>query len=751
MTQQNTNLGKTNIVVKKCVKSPLCIGGLIGLVFAVIFSILAYYNVLYDLDLKTLTYRFQYFQGNHHPSKDIIILGINNKNIKTISNIENVEGWPFDRIVYKDLVDALKVYGAKSITFDIFFPEHHVKNPENDIPFADTVLNFYSNDRQIIMPTVIETRTDEEFKKYYTSKDLDKFSSLSFKKTGNIRYISYFDLLNDMNEEKLKNINKNFVETINFEKKQLQHKPILLKPYPELFNAVRYLGLTNVKSADDVMTKIPLLIDYEGSLFPTLGFATYLAGFKETRFSQYKKFIKVNDNKIPVIGDNYFLINWYKTPENFQFAYQMREMAYLLDSYKFLKETALKENMDINELQDKFEEFFRCAENNNCPKALEDFIHKLPENAPVCLRKDYKNTHIFIGSIEKTGDLKDTVKTPINEELPGVFVHANIFDNLIQQDYIYKTPIYVTILLIFILSISTGITVLGIKNPYIGLANGLIYWLYPAVPLLLFKFKGIYADIIYIEASIILTYFSAVGYQWISSDKDKKLLKSTFSNYLSPQIMHEVLSDPKKVELGGEIENISILFSDIRGFTSISEKYKDNPKAIVEFLNEYFDEMVEAIIKSEGTIDKFIGDAIMAFWGAPVKKENHAELAIKGALGMVEALEKLKKRWNDEGKDIPDINIGVGINSGQALVGNVGSTKIKSYTVIGDSVNLASRLEGLNKKYAKSIMDAKCIIISEYTYEAVKNTVDAEYLDTVHVKGKLIPVKIYKVKGLKEN
>ena len=327
--------------------------------------------------------------------------------------------------------------------------------------------------------------------------------------------------------------------------------------------------------------------------------------------------------------------------------------------------------------------------------------------------------------------------------MPGVFIHANIFDNLQQGHFIKSLPFNLTILIIFVLTLLTAITILSVSDPKTSMGIGLIYVFYGIIPLLIFKYFSIYTDLFYTEMAIILTYFACVAYQWRNSDIHNKLLKSTFSNYLAPQIMEEVLSDPSKVELGGDTKEISILFSDIRGFTSISEKRTS--KEIVKFLNEYFDSMVDAVMENEGTIDKFIGDAVMAFWGAPVTNENHAELAILGALDMVKNLEILKEKWKQEDKDFPEINIGIGINTGYATVGNVGSSKLQSYTIIGDSVNLASRLEGLNKKYAINNSNTKNIIISEYTYNQVKDSFDVEELGVEKVKGKDIPVKIYRV------
>lgn len=300
----------------------------------------------------------------------------------------------------------------------------------------------------------------------------------------------------------------------------------------------------------------------------------------------------------------------------------------------------------------------------------------------------------------------------------------------------------------FILSVLTGITILGIKNPKLSLSIGALYLLYFIIPLALFEYFNIWINLVYPELAVLLTYSACIGYQWVIVDKDKREVKRLFSNYIAPQILNEVLSDPSKVNICGNRKEITILFSDIRGFTSISEK--NTPEGVVAFLNEYFDAMVNEIMKTEGTIDKFIGDAIMAFWGAPIENSHHPEMAVWGAIGMINSLNKLKRQWEKEGKDYPEINIGIGINTGEAVVGNVGSSKVKSYTVIGDTVNLASRLEGLNKNYSTGTEEDTNIIISEYTYKYVKDIFDITYLDEVKVKGKDIPVKIYKVKGIKE-
>jgi len=219
--------------------------------------------------------------------------------------------------------------------------------------------------------------------------------------------------------------------------------------------------------------------------------------------------------------------------------------------------------------------------------------------------------------------------------------------------------------------------------------------------------------------------------------KKRKFLQDTLIRYVTKQVVDLILENPETIVLDGEEREATILFSDIRGFTSFSEKMK--PKEIVQMLREYFTLMVGAVFKFQGTVDKFIGDAIMSIFGAPTPQPNHAELAIQAALEM----QRLLKIFNTDRiqKGQKPISIGVGINTGDVVVGNIGSEERLEYTAVGDAVNLASRLEGTNKEYGTHI------IISEFTYHHVGNIIVERELDEVRVKGKYKPVKIYEVMG----
>jgi adenylate cyclase len=215
------------------------------------------------------------------------------------------------------------------------------------------------------------------------------------------------------------------------------------------------------------------------------------------------------------------------------------------------------------------------------------------------------------------------------------------------------------------------------------------------------------------------------------------LLKGAFSKYVTKSVVDRIMADGGGLKLGGEKKDVSVFFSDIRGFTPMSEQLL--PEEVVALLNEYFTEMVKIIFKYEGTLDKFMGDAIMAVFGAPVDMPNHAERAVMAALEMSDKMKVLQAKWRMEGKK--EVNIGIGINSGEVVVGNLGSNERMEYTAIGDNVNLAQRLE--------SVAGAGQILISSATYERVKHRVVARMLDPIKLKGKTEKVISYEVESLR--
>mgnify|MGYP000876399714 FL=1 len=234
-------------------------------------------------------------------------------------------------------------------------------------------------------------------------------------------------------------------------------------------------------------------------------------------------------------------------------------------------------------------------------------------------------------------------------------------------------------------------------------------------------------------------YISIISYRLIIEERQKRKLKNIFQRYVSPQVVNLIINSSDRPVLGGERKKMTVLFSDIRNFTPMSEKLK--PEEVVNVLNEYFTSMAEIIFQHDGTIDKFIGDCIMAFWGAPIYHSDDALRAVKSALGMKKKLEALQKKWEKEGK--PPVAVGIGINTGEVVVGNIGSPERMEYTTIGDEVNLASRLQSIAKEGQ--------IFISSSTYREVCEEIEAKEMAPVKVKGKSEPVIFYEVTGIKEH
>jgi adenylate cyclase len=204
--------------------------------------------------------------------------------------------------------------------------------------------------------------------------------------------------------------------------------------------------------------------------------------------------------------------------------------------------------------------------------------------------------------------------------------------------------------------------------------------------------------------------------------------------------VNELVANPEKAKLGGDRRELTVFFSDIASFTTISEQFQDKPEGLVELLNEYLDEMTAIILKHEGTLDKYEGDAIMAFWGAPIPQKDHALRTCLASLEMQKRLSQLRPKWKKEGK--PALEVRIGVNTGVMIVGNMGGKDRFDYTVIGDSVNLASRLEGANKQYGSHIM------ISDFTYQEIKSDVAVRELDLIQVKGKSEPIRVWELLGL---
>jgi adenylate cyclase len=332
------------------------------------------------------------------------------------------------------------------------------------------------------------------------------------------------------------------------------------------------------------------------------------------------------------------------------------------------------------------------------------------------------------------GDLRATPFGGSN--FPGVEIHANVIDNILNDRFLKRgaTQALLDVLLIFAFGIPLGIWMALVSPRWMWFGAGLLL---PLVALDYATFlRGWWLNFTLPALTLTSNVVLVSLYRALFEEKEKRRVRSAFGQYLSPEVIRRLLVNPQLVE--PRKTAITVMFSDIRGFTSISEKLDAQELAL--FLNQYLSDMTSLVFDNHGTLDKYIGDAVMAFWGAPFEEPGHAAKACKTALKMMEHVREMQKKWEAEGK--PHLDIGIGLNTGMASVGNMGSALRYGYTALGDTVNLSSRLEGLNKDYGTHI------IVNESTHREAKDSgfVFRE-LDLIRVKGKLQPVTIYELIG----
>ena len=343
------------------------------------------------------------------------------------------------------------------------------------------------------------------------------------------------------------------------------------------------------------------------------------------------------------------------------------------------------------------------------------------------LNLDLKDKIVLIGATSP--DLHDDylVPTSSGKPMPGVEIHANIVQTLLTKNFLTEQSKISLLIIILFLGLLIGLCLYRFKIWVTGLVVVVLYLLYLFFAVVLFNY-GLILNFIYPFLMVLLTYLALVSYYYVKEQKHRKKVLNLFGKYVSKDVVNEILKSEHGLDLKGIEREVSLLFADIRGFTSMSEKLK--PKEVVNVLNKCLTEMTDSVFDSRGTLDKYIGDCVMAIFGAPLEDNDHALHAVSAALSMV-------KKINSLGNGL---KIGAGVNTGEAIIGNVGSKDRLDYTAIGDSVNLASRVESLNKYYGTNL------IITETTYSKLgKHDFFIRELDNVMVKGKKKAITIYEV------
>src|SRR5574341_53454 len=441
--------------------------------------------------------------------------------------------------------------------------------------------------------------------------------------------------------------------------------------------------------SDNVLRRTRPLRDYQGKLFPVLGLAPFIDDTTPVVIREGA--IVINDRVLPIDEKGNYVINMYGIEKAEPYS-----IGGILASLNKIK-----------------------------AGELEDLIVN-PE--------EFRDSIVFVGA--SAVGAKDLKATPLAPNNPGVILHVSLAANYLENDFLRPPDRWLTVLSIVLGAFLTAGVVFFSKKFFVRAV-------FPPVLLAAYVGFAFYAftlhrlvDTVPFVFATVGSSFLSFGYLTFTEAAEKRRVSHLFTQYVSKDILNEVLHNYKEYikTSGGQRVEITVLFSDIRGFTTLSETAP--PEKVVEMLNVHFTHMADIILKHNGTIDKYIGDAIMAFWGAPVPTKDHAEKAVLAAVEMAGALKDVNHELKERGLDM-EVKIGIGLNSGVATIGNIGSEKKKNYTVVGDTVNLASRLESITKEYNS------LIVLSEYTYERIKDRIDCSVLGNVKVKGREQPVTIY--------
>lgn len=467
------------------------------------------------------------------------------------------------------------------------------------------------------------------------------------------------------------------------------------RPIKMFGEAATSIGNTSLQPENDGLMRSVHLFDslaHKGYV-PTISMAAYLELQPDTLALQWNDGgIKIGNEQIPLLKNGDYLINWYGKGG-------VKKGTFPYYSFKSVVQSAIKKkrNPDANVMVK--------------PSVFKDKI-------------------VLVGaSAAGLGDIKSTPMSSL-EAFPAMEIHATILNNLIGQNYITKWPPGVKIAILLLLCLSIPF-IIAYTRPWQGALTVIATLLLIVIAgMALFAYQRIWISTGMYMVMTVITYCGAAAYKYFAEEKRKQEIRSAFGQYVQPEFVQQLMDKPEMLTLGGQEKELTVLFSDLAGFTTIPEQKE--PQDLVSFLNEYLGMMTNTIFDNDGTVDKYIGDAVMAFWGAPIAQENHAVLACRSALQMIEKVRQMTPQDTDT-------HARFGISTGNMIVGNIGSFNRFNYTVLGDKVNLAARLEAANKTFGSRAM------IAEPTYQQLDGQFLCRQLDLLVVKGKTKPVRVYEL------
>jgi len=489
-------------------------------------------------------------------------------------------------------------------------------------------------------------------------------------------------------------------------------RPVVMPPFAELAGAAAGLGHNFLPlDTDGPARRMPPFVRHGDKYLPSLGIAAALmAGeFHADDVREAGAQIQVRDRRIPLASTKV------ASPDS---AGQRRDQWNMLVNYRAPSQTRAGE---------------RPYPSYSFRRLFMSELQIEGEEKPMVDPSEFKGKIVFLGFT--ASGLLDKFNSPFGDDnMPGIFLHASMADSVLASRFI--TPASSASRVLTVLGASLAVGLVSALLPFAAAAAGAAVilggWTWYAFS----AFKGgLWLTLVQPLAAGAIALFAGTAYRYFVEGAEKRMVKNLFGRFVSKDVVAQLAENPELAQLGGKRRDMSVLFSDIRGFTTVTEGGK--PEELVAQLNEYFSRMVEVVFRHKGTVDKFVGDMVMALFGAPLDDPDHAEHAVQAAIDMIHELGELNKDWAARG--MTQLDIGIGVNSGDMIAGNIGSASAMSYTVIGDNVNLGSRLESLNKDYKTRI------IISEATKTRLTRTYETRPLGDVKVKGKTKAVAIHEI------
>jgi adenylate cyclase len=653
-------------------------GALIGTAAATVALVLWVMGFLDLWEFATWRWRVEFF-AKPSASSSTIKLILLDQNSLAWAEEENGWSWPWPREVYSPIIDFCERSGARAVIFDLLFTESSLYGVDDDKALAAAI----DRGPAFITPLFLGKK----------SGDLETWppeTPLRF----SLRIANLDEWL-----------------ALGSHKEAVM--PRAAFPVPEVSNSCAILAsVSQEPDIDGIFRRCHLFHLFDGHVIPSFGLAAFLAGRtgdgsrgqaaqpggRANSSSSHE--IKLIDGCLMVAGRSVPMDALGKSILRFRGpagSYETFSAASVIQSELRIREGAkpVIENMEV-----------------------------------------FKDAYVFVGG--SAPGLLDLRPTPIGKIYPGVELHATMLDNLLSNDFLQEAVRWNSFLTTFLLALLSGVLVVfGRKAWQSAVAVGVFLSLPVLIGFLAYPL-GYWWPMIVHEAAVAFSLTGAVLFNYASEGRQKAFIKKAFTHYLSPEVIKKILEDPSKLRLGGERRELSIFFSDLQGFSSISERL--DPHTLTTLLNDYLSDMTDIILEEGGTLDKYEGDAIIAFWNAPLDQPDHALRACRAAIRCQIKLKERREEFMQRTGAM--LYARIGINTGPVVVGNMGSRKRFDYTVLGDAANLASRLEGANKVFDTFLM------VSEATWEQTANELLGRELGMLRVVGRKTPVRVYELIGL---